>query len=359
MRKNLAALLVAASSLAGASTAIAGAGIVNTSVTPLAPNVSYSVAGARPMLAYIGYLVTVSSDPANTNTINNVVFTGTASATDAAEKPEFLSAEGASCTTTNADRTAISCSLGQLRAGQTYPAFAVFFKSPVKVVNGTADAPGTDFALFSGITYYAEGTGGLENSIPQNSTTAWNAAIVTLGTTSPTTIKSSVPRSGGNFFTGSGISTGDDPFATSVTVPAATTFTAQATIAENTFTTVVSGSTTLACSSFSPCYQSKVTLPGAFSFLQIVLRQDASTINPGVKIGNVLIWYEGSGGAGDSYRGYIGLCPTPTTPVAGQPCIASFKHYKNRSVPGWTTALDGDFEWTIIANENGGYTVGL
>jgi len=354
------AILFAAATLGAASSAFAGAGVVTTTVTTLAPNVSYSTSGTKPLVTYIGYLVTVGSDAANTNTINNIAFTGTASATDLAEKPTFDSAEGATCTTTNTDKTAISCAIGQLRAGQTYPTFAVFFKAPVKVVNGVADNPTEDKAAFSGITYYAEGTGGVQ-SPPQNSTVPWSAADVLLGTPSPVNVKSSVPKLGGNFFTGSGVTTTDDKFATLVTVPTAATYTAEASIDEATFTTGPSGGTapiTLTCASFTPCYQSAVTVPGTFAYLTVILRQDASTIPKGLQIGSVNIWYDGSDAVGDSYHGYLGACPSPTTPLSDQPCIASSKYYKNKGVSGWTPDLDGDFEWTIITNKNGRLVVG-
>ena len=163
---------------------------------------------------------------------------------------------------------------------------------------------------------------------------------------------------GGSFFTGSGVTTTADPFATSVTVPTAATYTAEASIEEATFTTVLSGGespTTLTCVNFTPCYLSAVTVPGSFAYLTVILRQDASTINRGVRIDTVQIWYDGSDVAGDSYHGYIPQCASPTTPFSDRPCIASSKYYKNKSVPGWTDDLNGDFEWIIIANENGRY----
>jgi hypothetical protein len=352
---------LATATLGCITSAFAGAGIVTTTVTALAPNVSYSTSGTKPLVTYIGYLVTIGNDPTNTNTINNIAFTGTASATDTDEKPTYDSADGATCTTTNADQTAISCTIGQLRAGQTYPTFAVFFKAPAKdtaspIPDGVAgQCSTTDCAKFSGITYYAETTGGLQ-SPPQNSTVPWSAADVLLGTPSPTNVKSSVPKSGGSFFTGNGVSTTADPFATSVTVPAAATYTAEASIDEATFTTVQTGGPspiTLTCTNFTPCFQSAVTVPGSFAYLTVILRQDASTINRGVKIGAVDIWYDGSDELLDSYHGYLGLCPSPTTPLSDRPCIASSKYYKNKGVPGWTPDLDGDFEWTVISNKNG------
>jgi hypothetical protein len=161
-----------------------------------------------------------------------------------------------------------------------------------------------------------------------------------------------VPKTGGNLFTGSGSSTTADPFATLVTIPAAPTYTANAQINESPF------SLPEGCVSFATCYLSVVTVPGSFDYLQIVRRQDASTIPSGLKIGTVQIWYDGSDEVGDNFHGYLGLCPSPTTPLSDRPCIASTKYYKNKGVAGWTPDLDGDFEWTIITKKNGGFKVG-
>ena len=349
-----------ATTFCAVSSALAGAGELTTVVTPLAPTlapkVSYSTSGTKPMIAYIGYLVKVTSASTNTNTINNIVFTGTASATDPAEKVEFASSDGLDCDTP-VSTSAISCSIGQFRPGDSRT-FAVFFKSPVKVDNnGVADVqePPSDFVTFTGGTYYAEGTGGI-TSPPPNSYSQFTADTVALGTPSPTNVKSSVPKSGGTFFTGSGVPNSNDKFATSVNVPAAATYTAEASILEDTFTTVQTGGaipTTLTCANFNPCTLSAVTVPGSFEYLTIILRQDASAILKGVKIETVQIWYDGSDEADDSYHGYLGPCPAPTTPLSDRPCIASSKYYKNKTVAGWTQDLDGDFEWTIITHKNG------
>src|SRR5215471_8551842 len=52
--------------------------------------------------------------------------------TDTNEKATFFSADGASCVTTNAALTAIECTIGQLKAGESFPTFFVFFKAPAK-----------------------------------------------------------------------------------------------------------------------------------------------------------------------------------------------------------------------------------
>lgn len=329
--------------LGAQSSALAGAGTLTTVVTPLTDVVTYSDGGSG-LVAYVGYKVAIAN--AGGNTINNIVFTGATTVTDGDEKAVFVSAQGANCTVTNAAQTAIQCTIGQLTAGQGYPAFAVFFKAPEK--DAVTPLPSGDSVGFAGVTLYAEGTGGVLNSKPQNSTGNWSATGVPLGTFNPTLIKSAVPNGGGKFFTGNGVaSTAQDPFTTSVVVPAGPTFTI-VTISE-------SPAGGVNCSNFLTCYQSQITIPGSFTpYLTIVLREDAANIKPGTKIESVLISYVDAGNVAHD----VGLCASPTTPLTnGLPCIASRVYYKSKTVPGWTPELDGDFEWTLINLVNGGYIV--
>jgi len=346
-----AALTVCCAALAPA-TSLAGAGTLTTVVTPLSPAVTYSspASGQTPALnTYIGYSVRVANEGGNT--INNIRFTGTASATDTDEVVVFSSSEGLTCTASG-NGSSIECSIGQLAAGQSAPAFAVFFRAPVRdsvspLPNGNAaTCATTDCVSFGGVTFYAEGTGGA-NSVPDNSRPTWTAAPVTLGTFNPTLVKSAVPKAGGSLFTGSGgVSLGGDKFATTVTVPAGASFTT----AE-----ILESPDSVDCgNNFNACFRSDITIPGVFSpYLTIVLRQDASTILKGTKIESVLIQYTGTGGTTT-----IGLCASPTTPRSdGIPCIAGRVHYKSSRTPGWTADLDGDFEWTLINLGNGSYKV--
>src|SRR5580765_7415888 len=118
--------------LAFASVAVAGAGLVTTAVTPLSGNVTYSIpATTNPLVTYIGYTVAIANGGGNT--VNNIVFTAQTAVTNTAEAATFSSADGATCATTNAAKTAISCSIGQLKAGKAFPTFAVFFLAPAKV----------------------------------------------------------------------------------------------------------------------------------------------------------------------------------------------------------------------------------
>jgi len=337
------AAVVLSALLAAPLTALAGAGTLTTVVTPLSLAVTYSspaTPGAPALDTYVGYTVSVANTGGNT--INDVRFTGTARATDADEQVAFSSADGRSCSASGA---AIECTMGQLKAGQAVPVFAVFFKAPVR--DSVSPLPdGSDLLSFAGTTFYAEGTGG-PNSVPQNSTVAWTAAAVTLGTNNPALVKSAVQRSGGKLFTGEGgVSSGSDPFTTTVTVPASASYTT-AEINES--------PDNINCgNNFNACFRSDITIPGSFNpYLTIVLRQDASTILKGTKIESVLIQYAGSAGTQ-----FVGLCANATTPRSdGVPCIASRTYYKNSRTPGWTPALDGDFEWTLINLGNGSYKV--
>jgi len=343
VRKDLlAGTLLLGALVLGTGSAYAGGGELQTTVESLQDTVTYSSDGPPPLNTYVAYRVTVAN--VGGNTINNIRFTGATSVTDGAEKAVFASADGATCTPTNADGTAIECALGQLKGGKGYPSFAVFFKSPKMVVNGVADTEGSDKVSFSGTTFYAEGTGGVPQSTPDNSAQPWTTALVTLGTFNPEDVRTAVQKTGGIVFTGNGSSANSgDKFTTYVTVPAAATYTT-AQIQESQIGDVN-------CNSFGTCWQTSLTIPGTFSpYLSIVLTMDSSNIKPGTKIENVVIQYiDASNVLWD-----VGLCASPTTPQTNYvPCIADRVYFKNRSVSGWTTDLDGDFRWTLISLKNG------
>lgn len=340
--RRLAAVML----LALAPAAWAGAGLMTTVVTPLQTNVTYSTAavGSTPALAtYLGYRVTVANDPSNTNTINNIRFTGATAATDGAEVAAFASAEGIACST-SAGGTAIDCAIGTLRAGQSI-SFAVFFTSPLKVTNGVADADGQDAVAFSGITYYAEGTGGI-NSVPQNSTVAFAAAPVQLGTNSPTLVRSAVQKSGGQLFTGGAVATAADPWTTTVSVPATATYTT-AELAES-ISPIPLAPNLLNQSS------TVLTIPGSFAKLVITLRRDASTIVKGAKIGSAVLYYAKL--ATDVPFAVPACTDTSygTLPQPGIPCVAQRAEYTKKTSP--TPEWEGDWEFVVYALDNGRYT---
>lgn len=354
-------LLFIAAMFGVVTSAFGGAGVITTVVNPLTPAVTYGInATASPprlaLVTYVGYTVAIKN--VGGNTVNHVRFTAATSVTDLQEKATFSSADGASCTA-SLDLTAIECTIGQLRAGESFPTFAVFFKAPVKITNGVADGVGEDRVKFSGITYYVEGTGGL-NSPQQNSTTLWSAGAVTLGTSNATLVKSALPKGGGLFFTGdNAITSSTDRFAVSLTVPPAPTYST----VELRESDVSANINCRSLNHFVTCYQSAITIPRLVfsstsgSYLTIILRVDAANIKPDTKISNVLIqYYDGDGVSVNIHN--VGLCASPTTPRAdGIPCIAKALYYQNKSVPGWTTELNGDFEWTLLNLKNGSYNL--
>jgi hypothetical protein len=209
LRQRARATLLSCACAAVPMAASAGAGVLTTTVTPLSPAVTYSALAsaspARPALdTYIGYTVSIAN--AGGNTINNISFTGSTRVTDGDEKAVFSSIEGAACTAPTT--TTIRCVVGQLKAGQSFPSFAVFFKAPVKdtaspLPDGLAGScASTDCVIFSGITAYAETTGGPKSPV-DNSMAEWAAGEVTLGTFNPTQVKSAVQKGGGTVFVGS------------------------------------------------------------------------------------------------------------------------------------------------------------
>jgi|MudIll2142460700_1097286.scaffolds.fasta_scaffold06132_2 hypothetical protein len=370
--------------LGSASSAFAGAGIITTTVTSQSSNITYSTpATTSParaaMPTYVGYLVTIGSDATNTNTINNVRFTATASVTDPAEKATFWRADGATCNTTANplgtanpginDGTSIECSIGQLRAGETFPTFAVFFKAPEKVdLNGQGDTQGSDFVSLSGITYYAEGTGG-PNSTPINSTNTWPVPVpIELGTCNPNSVKSGLPKSGGTFFTGGAAGACPvDPFAVSVNAPNPPVFST----VELSESDITAQTTCTSLGNFVQCFQAQVTIPlvvykdTSGPYLTIVLRVLAGNIKPGTKISSVLIQYVDDSDPLNPVT-YPLTQPLRSCPKVGNqmvptfdgiPCVAKVIYYKNKSVPGWTPELDGAFEWYLLNDRNGGYRV--
>lgn len=348
----LAAAFAAASVLP--ATALAGAGQLTTTVTPVSGAVTYSAPATATRAAldtYVGYRVSIANT--GNNAINHIVFRGRIAATDKQERAVFSSAEGASCKA-DEDGDQIRCALGSLKAGQAFTEFVLFFKAPAKDLasplpdGDSANCAQTDCLSFRGQVLYAEGHGDEHKSKPRNSSSPWAAAPVTLGTFNPALVKTAVPRSGGTVFTGSGaVTTGDDKFTTAVAVPAGPAYTT-AQIREE-----LEGQ--FCSANFTDCFRSDVTIPGTFSpYLTIVLRQDKSTILKGASIASVLVKYFDENGV--AY--IVGDCASPITPRSdGLPCIARRTHYSTSSVPGWTPELDGDFEWTLINLKNGSYKV--
>lgn len=365
---RIGAALLLCATLTTPAVALASGTALTAEVAPLSPSVTYSTPGSAdvaPLHTYVGYAVRVTN--VGGGVAGDVRFKASARATDTDERVLFDSAEGAVCTPIG-DATLVSCAVGALGPGQSTPTFFVFFKAPAKDAasplpdGDAAMCAKTDCVSADGIAYTGDGSASIS---------AWSTSAVTLRKPDAAVVQTVVPRAGGTLFTGNGVSLDSDLFTTLVTVPASTQF-ATALISE-------SPDATGCTNNFRTCFRSDVTIPGSFSpYLTIVLRQDASTILKGTKIGSVLIEYTGAAG-----KVILGECASPTVPRSdGIPCIAKRVHYVNQKghkgkgpkhdhksarghdkdrgggqTPGWTPDLDGDFEWTLINLGNGSYKV--
>ena len=341
-----------------AGSAFAAAGTVTADVVPLTSPVTYSTSSLQ---TYVGYQLNFTNSGGNT--INDLRFTFTASATDTAEVVALFDPATylpAGCTQTGV--SSFTCTRQQLSSGQSFfsQPIVVFFRAPVKVVNGAADELGQDSVHVGGELVYAEGTSG-KNPKP-NSAVAWTGPSVSLGTTDPINVRSALPQSGGTLFTGDrAITNPEDQFSVSVTVPSAPTFAKRAELFESDVT-LNSNCTTFG--NFHKCFAVQVSIldineqeiafaPSSGSFMSFLIRVDALNIKTGTKISDARIQYY------DGVNNHnVVACVTPTTPRSdGIPCIAKAVFYKNKSVQGWTADLNGDFEWWLINLKNGSFTL--
>ena len=364
--KRISSLAVGLSlALGSVSAAWAGAGEVTTVVTPLSTNVSFTESATDPN--FIVYAVSVSNEVGNT--INNILFTG-ATAPDPASsgaRATFDSATGATCTTTNSDKTAISCSIGQLKAGAS-TSFYVTFAAPIA-------AAGSTRTLFSGITFYAEGTGGLANSVPQNSTRPWSADAVALGTSSPNNIKSGVPQVNRTlkFFTAPNLLDAalTDQITTTVSVVGTAPITSTLTIKEAARST--DDTSCIAQGNFYRCYESDLTIEdtstvpptkfvypsGSGKYLGITLRIDPAAIKPGFKSSNVRVTYI----TDLNERQPVNACQVTSesgAPIKYQtvPCYTGIVYYKNwKRNSSWPQAWEGSVDVFGVNDKNGRWTV--
>jgi len=342
------------------SGALAGAGSISGSVTLLGDtNVTYSIASPA-MNTYVGYKFTLGNTGGNT--INNISFTVTATATDPAEAVELVFESQylpAICAKTTAN--AFTCNVGQLQAGAALPAFQAFFKAPVKLNNNVADTDGSDFVNVNMHVLYAEGTGGEPTSTPDNSIRDFGAPPVGLGTFNPNQIKSGVPKSGASLYTGAAgaptptnkstmlaaipaLSTGQ----TSATAELSITRTTDDPLATNPDTDCISNGHFKECPSYSVSIPNS-TFPTA-PYLKTSYRVDASSLKMSAAkiLNSVQIRYTGDAFTNEPVHACTNNAPTGT----GLPCVLSAQCYK-RSTPGWTQDLDGDCEWILINTKNG------
>lgn len=307
--------------------------VVSVSAAP--PTVTFSRPFATPALpTYAAYTVTIANN--GTNTLNNVVFTGSTAVAlvngPAASAP-FFQSDGLACQTTNAGPPSIACPIGQLRAGGDSRSFTVLFSAPVQ---GTLPAP-ADKVNFSWAFNYAEGPNDNPGAAHQDTQTG--VTSTSLGTPTDSQVKSFVPAGGATIFTGlSGVATAADPWTTTVAIPSL----AEATVVESVLPQSCSADLLV-------CNASELTIPGTFAQLVITLRRDKSTIKPGAKISNAEITYAHDGVNFTPVQS----CDLTGGPAPGVPCLASRKAYTKKNAPNaeWI----GDWEFIIFALDNGQY----
>jgi len=332
-------------------------GTLTGTVAPLGgvTNVTYSIESPKVMDTYVGYSISLGNTTGGTATATNTSFTVTATASDTQEVVKLLLNADvvlpAGCTATAVN--SFTCIVGQLKAGQSFPPFQVFFRAPTKVINGSFDdvdpdsTADNDYVKVQLTWHYAERTND-QNPNTNSSGSATDASVL-LGTPNPTQVKSTVPKTGGEFFTGGAVATGGDNWTTTVVVPATTSFTT----AEITETAGVPVAPTLLNSSTTT-----LSIPGTFQKLIITLRRDASTIVKGAKIASARLYYDNptTPAPGVTYPYEVLPC-TDTThgtlPKPGIPCINRRTEYTKKTAPApdW----EGDWEFEVFALDNGRY----
>ena len=144
-----------ATAMSAATSVFGAAGTITPEVEPLTSPAIYSA--NSPAVPNVRCIHGSTSPTPARNTINHVRFTFTASATDPAETVTLFDAAGylpPECAQTGV--SSFECTNRQLKKGESFfnEPIVVFFRTPVKVVNGDgADAPGTDFVNVGGRTH--------------------------------------------------------------------------------------------------------------------------------------------------------------------------------------------------------------
>lgn len=306
---------------------------------------------------HVAYLVSVSNR--TTNALNRTRFTastsvlGAATNTSSIDPAVFLQPGSVpvTCTQTTG-ATTIDCAVGAgatLASGQS-AAFWVVVRTP------TAGATLRLTTVFGG----AEGNGGGNGCCTQ--TKSFDTPLIdpVLASTDPDAafkkeVFSFVKPTGGSYFTGvDGFPTADDPWTTTVTVPAVTSGLFGLSF---TTTAVVEALDQNSCLAINrQCNASQLTIPGTFDALTIVLRQHPSILKNGARIDQWRIGYSQTG-APPYVELQSCMATTPNGPSLGTPCIQSCQEYSRKSVPAVPSRVWGVFECTVRALDNGGYKV--
>ena len=365
------AMAVAAVTLVATGAAVASAHDLDAHLDIVATPTSVTL-GSTSLPTYASYQLTITS--LERDRLKNFKFKGTVAVqglpTDSTESATLFSAEGATCSLAAG---ALECTVpGELTyAGKTLT-FTVTLKTPGAGSAITVTGKATFFEHYCDWEYTNVAT-----------------ASTTLTAPSPDSVSTFVPASptvATTLYSGTNTASGvvgaipivdtkavppiNDPFTTTVIVPAASPATTA---------TVLESEVLASCSANPRCFQSKLTIPGSFDFLTIILRRDRTTLMSSSPKGrghdeddddgrhsgqsaidNAIVKYFPDDDPSNPDRFIIvpncsvvpGGVPTPKNP-----CIASRKAYPTKSshkspVPA---GLEGDWEFVIHALDNGRY----
>ena len=370
--------VVAPSILLGAAGAVFGAaGTLQPDVTvsPLQINVTYSE--TSPVLnTYAGFTVTGfgSTGP---NTINDLTVMIEAKVTDGAEKlalhlPEvYLAGLPANCDkpAVAANPLTITCRFKQFRSGDTFPPFTVFYKAPVKVVNGDADGVTDDYISMKYTILYAEGLNDCANGCVNSLIERPFPDQVLLGTTNPTDVKSGVPKNGAKLFLGTGVPKNEEnkKFTVEAQIPPLSELYATATLKVQSVSSTDSTPEGVQCGNLGnfvecPTYTTQVVdpkmddAPITFTIanpLKQIYRIDGANVKRSANqlLNNVQILYYPDG---ISTPEAVQTCTNDQADPNGIPCVLSFQCYKpNEKTPD----LARDCEFVTIGLRNGRLTL--
>jgi len=329
------------------------------------------------LTTFASYRLTITS--LDHDRLKKFSFKGTVTTEGSTEKATLFSADGASCTLSDAG--ALQCAIpGELTSYGKTLTFIVTLKTPVAgdAIKVTGKATFFEYGCDWDYTPVATASTALTAPDPN--------ALSTFVPASPTT--STTLFSGTN--TQSGVagaipivdSKTNDPFTTTVIVPAGSPATTAS---------VIERDLAESCSANPRCFETKLTMPGSFDFLTIILRRDKTTLMSSKGHG-----HSGQGNGHDKARGnghdddddgrYSGqssidnaivkyfpdddpmnpnrfiIVPNCSVvpgglPTPKNPCIASRKAYptKSTSKTPVPAGLEGDWEFVIHALDNGRY----
>lgn len=406
------AALLAASLLGLAGSAVAGTTDAFTIASPIATTLSdpvtYSTPASGkkpPMQTYIGLQV---GNPvtgllmSNTsgNTVNGVSIRFTASVTDTEEtltlhQPEVYLPAGCTWDSLPANPKSFVCNFGQVKNGESIPAFRVFYVAPQKVCqpNGTNPCGGLGDALGSDVidtqlqVLYSEGLNGPPTVWDNSNQSVSQAGLLTLGTFNPVKVKSAVPKSGAKAYTGSAgvpvpetLGGTNSQFAESLTVPALTvdaytiaemniykmTDAGAPTVTPGNIADCINGGRFVSCPVFATSVAQGVTetrFLDPANPLRIVYRVDATNLKLSAPkiLNSTVILYTGkkfdpisNAVVGDWIDVPLQMCLVKdrVNSTDGLPCINGSRCYKKNDTGG-IPDLEGDCEWELLNTANG------